>query len=116
MGDHWYSPAALAGAGILWPALIVAAALLWPGPTVPAGYVSAPDMRQTAGVLPATDLSGSTTVFTEDDGAASGRVFWEVPEPGRVHITIELDPAQRTDTAGAQGPDGGAADQKSTPE
>lgn len=84
----------LTAAGILWPALIAAVAAVWPGPGVPDTYQAGPDIGRAEGALPATDLSGSTSVFAADNGPASARVFWEVPRPGRVHLTIELDPAQ----------------------
>ena len=112
MSSQWHNPAALAAIGILWPMLAGVAALLSPGPGVPSGYVATPDLGLAAAVLPATDLSGSTVVFADDNGASAGRIFWEVPEPGRVHITIELDPAQRID----DGADNGAADVTPAPE
>ena len=94
MDGQWSRPTALTAAGFLWPAVIAAVATLWPGPSAPAPYEVEPDIGRTAGALPATDLSGSTSVFAADNGPTSARVFWEVPRPGRVHLTIELDPEQ----------------------
>ena len=68
--------------------------MVWPGPGAPDLYEASPDIGRAAGALPATDLSGSTSVFAADNGPTSARVFWEVPRPGRVHLTIELDAGQ----------------------
>ena len=82
---------------VLWSMLVVAAAVGWPGPVAHAPYrpLQEHGIRPTA--QPPTDRSGSTMIFAGDEQAGSAAVFWEIPAPGKVRITIELDSSASSD-------------------
>lgn len=108
MSSRWYGSLPLVTAAILWPALIAAVALAWPGPGTAVPYEAGPGIGPATSVLPATDQSGSTVVFTPGNGELSARIFWEIPTAGRIHLTIELDAGQPEDPAAAVAPDSGS--------
>jgi hypothetical protein len=88
--------------------MILVLAFIRPGPVAPP-YYDDELARTGAHTSPAVDMSGSQRVFSADDGAVPGTaIFWEMPEPDTVRITIELrdedsdqDPQAGDDSLGA---------------
>ena len=77
------------GLGLLWPICCLVFMKLSPGPLAP------PKLPQTVRVAgrtlaPPIDTSGSTQFISSGGSAHSVKIFWEEPEPGRVHVIIEV--------------------------
>jgi hypothetical protein len=69
---------------------MVAAALVWPGPGKAPKPSSAPKAAPAA--TPAADESVKPGYFSRTSAEGSARVFWSVPEDGKVSLTIEIPP------------------------
>lgn len=81
-----------------YSALVLAAGTLLPGG---AGGGSLVQERPNAGEsMPRPPVADETAQVHILGGQQSARVFWQSPEPGRLRLTIELEPEEEDDAPG----------------
>ena len=86
--------------GLAWPICVLAFTLVWPGPVplpdIPSAVAAS--MQQAAG--PPVDTTGSRQYISSEQAGSEMKVFWRIPEPGRVQAVIVIPPSD--ESAGAQ--------------
>jgi len=94
---------------VVWCGALVLFTLYHPG-TGTAPDIAVQSSLSGSSSIPPTDRSGSETItditFESLGEGAKAKVFWQVPEPGRVKLVIELPPEREdmqepTDGAGS---------------
>ena len=84
----------LAILSLLWAVLAMAASMLWPGPLKL-------DRQNTfrrafaQGALPPVAEIAAPSYVSAAGGKGQARIFWQAPQAGRVHISIEVQPKKR---------------------
>lgn len=85
---------------VVWPLALYLFMSNHPGTVPPPRPPSSRDRRVVQRTAPPTDLRGSRVVVAENSGQRAS-VFWQMPEPGHLHVTIEIAPPEsgQQDTA-----------------
>lgn len=79
---------------VVWPLLLYLFLSYNPGTVPPPRMPSSRDRPAPERTAPPTDQHGSRVILSETASGQRASIFWEIPEPGRVHVTIELPPPE----------------------
>jgi hypothetical protein len=90
--SHRISQICLAFGTFVWPLALYLYMGAYPGTVPPPRVVSSTDREVAERTAPPTDHRGSRVVVSENNRGQRASIFWQVPEPGRVHVTIEIEP------------------------
>jgi len=89
---------------VVWPAALFVFLSSHPGTVPPPRAPSSRDRPVPERTAPPTDIRGSRVVLSEGEGGQRASIFWQVPEPGHLHVTIEIPPPDSKQES-AQPPD-----------
>jgi hypothetical protein len=77
---------------VAWPLLMYLLLAANPGTVPPPRMISSRDRLIPQRTAPPSDQRGSRVLLGESGAGQRATVFWDTPEPGRVHVRIEIEP------------------------